>query len=318
MMVATWTMASLWQTLKAEVAQEHDYATEHAMQPPPVPVGVQPLDEALGGGMPVGTFTVVGGEGGAGKSALAIGATHRAAMSGYAPVYFSLEMSHHMVVSRLLSVHTHEYGLPQVFWSTTRNVVRHNVADPIVTPEQAVWYAANFGERDPVLRAWRHINECGLWGRILVLDRAIGVEGMCNMIRELVNQGTPVMPIIDYVQLAAEGEKEYEAVTAASHALQACFKECGCPGIVVSSLRNVNQSERKEGPTISMLRGSGHLGYDAGTVIILTREGEDEEVTIDGRTTRRRPIMAHVLKNRVGPSGTRVPLYFYGGENRFE
>ena len=67
-----------------------------------------------------------------------------------------------------------------------------------------------------------------------------------------------------------------------------------------------------------MLRGSGHLGYDAGTVIILTREGEDEEVTVGGRTTRRRPIMAHVLKNRVGPSGTRVPLYFYGGENRFE
>jgi len=310
-----------WAALKA--SSNVDYALMHMTQPTPVPLGIPQLDSELGGGIPVGTFTVLAGEGGSGKSAMAVNALYHAALADRHPVFYSIEMPAHMVISRLLSVHTAnvraiqtardtDEGLlmRQVWWSTTRNVVDRLAQRELQTDADVAWYAREFWTRDPVLVAWEHF-ERTVWPRMAVVQDAPNIDWICANVRQLVEDGVRPMPIIDYVQLGATGEgTEYELVTRASHALQQLAKDCRVPMLVLSSLRNINKSERDDAPTLGMLRGSGHLGYDAGTVIVLSKHGE--------RVGSEQPVVAHVIKNRVGPSGIEVPLTFNGSMNQFK
>lgn len=321
---------SAWDVLKQESEDGYDFEFEHVVQIPPVPLGIAALDEALGGGIPVGMYTVIGGEGGTGKSAMATVALYEAAKKSRMPIYFSLEMPRQMVVNRLLSVHARAFGLPPVYWSSTRSTVKGNIdaynrGHPgdrprrIRTQEDVDWYLATYSERDNVIRAWRDFRERA-WSRMVVHDQLVSIDWICGVVRAMVSDGIHPMPIIDYVQLApvASGMSEYDAVTSASRALQQLSKECRIPVLALSSLRNINKSERNDKPNQSMLRGSGNLGYDAGTVIILTKDGERvPEVRPNNRVVEVQPIVAHIVKNRVGSSNVEVSLTFDGGANEF-
>ena len=295
-----------------------DYAMQHIMQRPPVETGVLALDDALGGGMPVGTFTVLAGEGGTGKSAMACVTGYTAATKGRRPVYYSLEMPRHMVVSRLLSIHARERGMHPVWWSTTRNEVMRLAGHYVTDPTEAAYYAQRYmlgdesGMVDHVLAAWDDF-ERTLWRRMAVVDDVHSISQVCESIGKLCSTGLRILPIIDYVQLGADGDgTEYERVTNASHLLQQTAKRWQIPMMVLSSLRNIRKDERDQPPTVSQLRGSGHLGYDAGTVIVLRRA--------DARSTGSdRGVMAYVIKNRVGPiNEDGIPLLFNGGANEFK
>ena len=312
-----------WARLKTETML--DYAMVHAMQPEPVPIGVPALDAKLGGGMPVGTYTVVAGEGGAGKSAMACVAQYEAATAGRMSVFFSLEMPAQMVVSRLLSIHTarkralqEKNGVPesermrQVWWSTTHNVVRKIAGHQIADANEAMAYVARYLHSDPVLEAWDDF-ERHVWPYMAVHDHVSTVTEVIGIVDELCGAGIRPLVILDYLQLGADADgdgNEYERVTRGSGMLLACVKRWQIPAMVISSMRNVGREERKDAPTLSMLRSSGRIGFDAGTVVILKRAGE--------RDGSEQPIEAHIVKNRVGPSGIEVPLTFNGGMNQFK
>ena len=299
-----------------------DYELEHITQPIPVATGVDALDRMLGGGIPVGTYTVVGGEAGTGKSALACLVAYNAALRGRLPVFFSLEMPAHMVVSRMLSIHTARSGgrLERVFWSKTGAEVTRNLggigerAKMLSMDEQGRYraaqsYATRFGSTDRVLVAWRDFRDT-IWPRMVVNDEARTVSECCEVVERLCGSGLRPFPIIDYLQLGADGDgSEYENVTAASHMVAGVCKREALPALVLSSLRNVGSKERDEVPSLGLYRGSGHVGYDAGTAIVLRRDGEPDGV--------RQRVMAHVIKNRVGRVGDPQPLLFNGAANLF-
>lgn len=316
------TPRQAWARLKGEC--DIDYAIAHAMQPDPLPTGISALDAKLGGGIPVGTFTVVAGEAGCGKSAFATVASYEAATRGRTPVFFSMEMPAQMVISRMLSVHTAKVrerqaaeGVPedemmrQVWWSTTHNVVRMIAGHSITDPREAASYVAEHLYADPVLSAWDDF-ERTVWPWIAIPDQVRTVTDACGIVDELCRCGVRPLVVLDYLQLGADedGEgSEYERVTRGSGMLLACVKRWQIPAIVISSMRNVGREERKEAPTLSMLRSSGRIGFDAGTVIVLKRSGERQGIE--------QPIEAHIVKNRVGPSGDFVSLMFNGGKNSF-
>jgi len=296
---------------------QFDYAMEHVMQRPPVEIGITSLDNALGGGMPVGTFTVLAGEGGTGKSAMACVAQYTAAANGRRPVYYSLEMPRHMVISRLLSIHARERNMPPVWWSTTRNEVKRLANHYVTDPNEAAYYIQRYmtgdelGNVDHVLAAWNDF-ERTMWKRMAIIDNLHSVSQVCASISSLCSRGLRILPIIDYVQLGADGDgNEYERVTNASHLLQQTAKGWQVPMLVLSSLRNIRKDERDQPPSVSQLRGSGHLGYDAGTVVVLRRS--------DSQTSgSERGVTAYVIKNRVGPiDEDGIPLLFNGGANQF-
>ena len=302
-----------------------DYEREHITQQIPVQTGVGALDAVLGGGIPVGTYTVIGGEAGTGKSALACLIAYNAAKRGRMPVFFSLEMPAHMVVSRMLSIHSTikvssgEWGQHRlVWWSRTGAEVTKHMGgigpraemlqlDPEAMERAAMSYRSRHGSDDVVLACWDDFSKT-IWPRMAVMDDVLDINEAIEVVGKMCEAGIRPYPIIDYLQLGATGDgSEYENVTAASHALQHACKEHGIPMVVLSSLRNVSQADRKDAPQMSWLRGSGHVGYDAGTVVILMRDGERE-----GSGQR---VMAHVVKNRVGKVGDPTALMFNGARN---
>lgn len=308
-----------------------DFAREYVMRPDPVSTGVLALDSGLGGGIPVSTFTAIAGEPGTGKSALACVAAYYGALNGRLVVYYSFEMPASMVVSRLLSIHTSQKrrveqasGVPfehmtkQVWWSSTERLVEHNAGHRITTDAEAIDYIARYSGYDNVLVAWNDFSRT-IWPRISVMESMPDIAYVCSHVKRLTDSGLVILPIVDYVQLGANGDgKEYERLSLASRQLQQTCKSCRVPMIVISSMRNLGRDERKEAPTLSMLRGSGNIGYDAGTVIMLQRDRKAEESMDESRLKHETPILAHIIKNRVGPSGISIPLTFNGGKNSFE
>ena len=332
---------SVWTLYKSR--NDHDYVMDHVYQRSPLPLGIPALDEALApaggtGGAPSGIPTVIAGEPGTGKSALATNACYNGVFSGVLPMFFTVEMPRQMVISRMLSIHTkvkrdseakagvpERVMTPQVWWSTTNNVVLKKAGHMIETEEEATAYINDHAFDDPVIRAWYDF-EASVWPNMMVVDTyvdaatgetstALTADRICEMVENVIVSGYPnVFPIIDYLQLTLDGnEKEYEAVNHASSAYRELAKKYNIPLLLLSSMRNVNAQERKEAPTLSQLKGSGNIGYDAGTVIVLRRDGERQKGPQGSET----PVRAHVIKNRVGPPGAEVPLMFNGGLNAF-
>lgn len=314
-----------WEELRG--LSKLDYELAHITQPIPIATGT-PLDHPLGGGIPVGTFTVIGGEPGTGKSALAIMAAYFAAKAGRHPIYFSMEMPAQMVVSRMLSIHSFmaqvERGYldprDQVYWSKTGEEVERNLggigprSDMLKLDEQsryiaAMHYARDHGEDDLVLRTWRDFRDT-IWPRMAVVDNVTSVEQACQWTAAVAYEGMRPFPIVDYLQLGIGGEgSEYELVSAASRLLAHTCKQWNLPMLVLSSLRKIGAKEHDDAPQLSWFKGSNAIVYDAGTAIVLTRDGPRDE-------TSQARVMAHIIKNRVGKLGE-APMLFTGSANWF-
>jgi replicative DNA helicase len=188
----------------------------------------------------------------------------------------------------------------------------HYVSDPT----EAMYYMQRYmlgddGMVDHVLAAWDDF-ERTIWPRMAIVDHLHSMDQVCASIDSLCSRGLRIVPIIDYAQLGADGDgTEYERVTNASHLLQQTAKRWQIPMLALSSLRNIRKEERDQPPNVSQLRGSGHLGYDAGTVMVLRRADSQTHGSERG-------ITAYVVKNRVGPiNEDGIPLLFNGGANQF-
>lgn len=301
-----------------------DYATEHVISPPRSPIGIGSLDKELGGGLASGTYTAIGGEGGSGKTALGVVAAYSAIVAGdFQPVIYSLEVTATEMMDRLLAVHSRVTdGLQPVWWATARDEVSRRGVDP-----RAAWSLDGEGRGalvhdyivghadDPVLAAWRDM-QARYVGRFAIRTTVSGVDDVCAEVDALVADGIMPLPVIDHIHVldpptGTKADSEYERVTAVSHALMACAKRNRIPMLALAEIRNVGEKER-DTPRLNWFRGSGHVGYDAGCAVILTHDGRPNP------SESSRTLLAHVVKNRHGRSGGRVPLEFIGGANVFK
>lgn len=302
-----------------------DYAAEHIIHPPVARTGIYQLDDIIGG-IVAGTYTAIGGEGGAGKTAMALTIAYQAVLDGkWLPLVYSAEIGLVECWDRLLSIHTrrnrNRFGTEGlVFWANARNSADRRIGDarswelwgaPQGIRSKAVSdYRAAYGDRDPVLVAYEDFQRL-YPNRIAIRDTQITCDAICAEVRELTRAGVRVMPIIDHIHAieppSGTDKGEYEGITAISGALMHLAKECRCPMIALSELRNIKDGER-DAPQLSWFRGSGHVGYDAGCAIVLVADGE--------RTRDGQPIAAHVIKNRRGTRDT-AHLVFSGAEQIF-
>ena len=122
--------------------------------------------------------------------------------------------------------------------------------------------------------------------------------------------------IVDYLQLAASGEKVESRVLEVAQItrmLKNLARELNVPIIVVSQLsRDIEKRDRKK-PQLSDLRESGAIEQDADIVIFLyTDEGVDTS-----EVNTRTPTNALVAKHRNGKQGN-VKLMFDKRYTRFE
>ena len=324
---------------QAQSVSPIDFELAYVTQPIPIATGT-PLDRPLGGGIPVGTFTVIGGEPGAGKSAFAVMAAYYAALAGRHPIFISFEMPAQMVISRLLSIHSFEMrkrlggGHPdmQVFWSNTGDELQRHMggigprADMLKLDgrgqyEAAMRYVSAHGEDDTVLQTWRDFKQT-VWPNMAVIDSYNSIDQVCQCVSAVANSGVKPFPIIDYLQLGIamdqpsnqtfQSKSEYELVNDASRRLAQVCKQHRIPMIVLSSLRKIGQKEREDGPSLSWFKGSNSVVYDAGTAIVLAHDKQNAENFSEDVT-----VNAHIIKNRVGKMGE-ATMKFWGNTNIFE
>jgi hypothetical protein len=134
-------------------------------------------------------------------------------------------------------------------------------------------YVSEHRADDEVLGAWYDFRDT-IYPHMIVRDDVQDIEQVVSEVATLCESGLHPCVIVDYLQLAAAGDKdEYQLVTNASHVLQKMAKKLNIPVLLVSSLRNLNKAERDDEPQLSQFRGSGHVGYDAGAAIVLRKSG---------------------------------------------
>lgn len=289
-----------------------DFEMEYALESDPVPTGIAPLDEALGGGLACGTYTIVGGMAGVGKSALGVSVLYGMAAKGMFPIYVSCEMPAQQVRMRMASIHsTVADGLEPFAWSRARDhfrrvfdeeqLKRYREADEDRKSEWARRYIGRFGGSNPVLLSWRSLQECGIAQRAMVREDIVSLEGVCGLIEERASFGLRDAVIVDYAQIldVPDADGEYERMTQVSRSLQQAARNAGCPVLLISSLSNNGnqgggQGKKKDDPqpSLTWFRGSGYLGYDAGAAIVLKKGALK---TVDSVQ-----MDAYILKNRQG------------------
>mgnify|MGYP001579393154 FL=1 len=107
--------------------------------------------------------------------------------------------------------------------------------------------------------------------------------------------------VIDYIQILADAGRESQQVRVSdiSRECKAIAREFQCPVLAVSQLNRQSEGREDRKPRLADLRDSGAIEQDADIVLGLFRPFlSATDLTIS------------VLKNRHGPSGAEIPMYF--------
>lgn len=269
-----------------------------------LPTGYKKLDEALSG-LQNGELVILAARPGMGKTSFALNVAENVATQRRAPVLiFSMEMSSHQLVTRMLCAHA--------------KVNSHDVRMGRTFPEDRakLHHSAGVLNDLPVL-----IDDASRLTPLEIRAKARRV------LAEHKSEGNALI-IVDYLQLMEIGndsfgsrsENRQQEITTISRLLKAVAKELNVPVMVLSQLSRA--PERREGtkqkPRLSDLRESGSIEQDADVVIFLYRDvkeegGEGQETGIEqGWITR-----VLIAKQRNGPTGV-LELYFNRPYTRFD
>ncbi len=253
-------------------------------------------------GLQNGEMVVVAARPGMGKTSFALNiAEHVSRSKGVPVMIFSIEMSIHDIVVRLLCSHA--------------QVNSHDVRrGHLYGPDRSKIFAAA-GEIDK-LPIW--IDDSSRLTPLEVRSRARRVLGE--------TRSTAGLIIVDYIQLmdfnmdwsGSRPENRQQEITAISRSMKSVAKELGVPVMVLSQLSRA--PERREGksrrPRLSDLRESGAIEQDADAVMFIYQDDTDNPSPEEGGNRDVVNARIALSKNRNGPTGT-FPLEFQKAWTRF-
>ena len=278
----------------------------------PVPSNIPPLDAITCGGFRPGLH-VLGGEPGAGKSALGLYIAMLSAMSGTNVMFASLEMSRTQCMERCLSCLSLSTGRP-FGWARTWELAqraRDRQADALGFG-RAHEFLADLMENDPVGRAVARMKEC--CSSLLIADGQSlhEVGGLEQEARKGRAAGLELL-FVDYLQyLSVDGiTDELARVSTASKRLNMLGVELGIPVVALASCSRAGNAKGKA-PSMHDFKGSGDIEYNAVSCMVIDRDPDD------GTGTGRR---LHVVKDRAGgvtSPETCIRLRFDGEHNSFD
>jgi replicative DNA helicase len=249
--------------------------------PPPIPTGLEQLDEM--GLLERGAMTALCARPRVGKTALALNVGVAAARAGRRVLIVSIEMPELQVVNRLLGIIAGVRG------------------DDLRPPYRAAGDART-------LRAMRALSELDglrLWCPDAVTDAALTVRVQRHAIAAPLD-----LVIVDYLQQIRPAERvstREQEVARASAALISIAKRHDC---AVLALVQLNREAERETPRLHHLRESGAIEADASVVGVLQRPGLDDPTADLDLTT------VTLLKSRNGHEG-QARLRFDGSTQRF-
>ena len=262
-----------------------DAMTPGAVAPDTVPTGFPSLDRMLSGGLRRQDLTILAGDVGSGKSALALGIALRAARAGVPTLYLSGEMGPERVMERALALE----GKAAV------DDLRQGRLDP---PARAAVGGAAHRLRD-----------------IPLALRPLLGETFAE-VREALEVVPPrALLVVDSLQLTPSprpAARLEERVALAVRGLKALALDRDIAVLVTSQLAYHRTARPDPRPTLDDLGGHGAIKQNADLVLAIYRE----EMYRPGQGVEGATELI-VAKSRNGPTGF-VDFYFYARWLRFE
>ena len=209
--------------------------------------GFADLDELTGGFQP-GDFVIIAGRPSMGKTAVALNIAENMAMRGDAVGFFSLEMSKHQLVERLLA--------------SRSGIELHRLRRMMLGKEH---YSRLFAACGELQDAPIYVDDLAASTLLQIRARA----------RRMVVKHSIKAVFIDYIQLITSGgrvESRQLEVSSISRGLKALARELEVPVIALSQLNRSPEQREGHRPRLSDLRESGSLEQDADVVALLHRE----------------------------------------------
>lgn len=255
------------------------------LAPDTVPTGYPSLDRVLAGGLRRQDLTVLCGDVGSGKSALALGIAIRAALAGVPVLHMSGEMGPDRVMERALALE----GKAPV------DDLRQNRLEPVV--------------RASVGGAAHRLRELPLLLRSLLGDSFRDVRDALDVVPP---RGLLVMDSLQLTPAPRPASRLEERVALAVRALKALAVERDVAILATAQLPRHRASRSDPRPTLDDLGGLGAIKQNADVVLAIYRE----EMYRPGQGVEGATELI-VAKNRNGATGF-VDLYFYPRWVRFE
>lgn len=251
--------------------------------------GLRALDEVYRGAAP-GRLDVFAARPGVGKSVLATVLIRAVALRlGVPTLLFSLEMSAHEIVQRIISAEA--------------KVNLHRITDPLQEPPDQGDWARMAKVMGPISEAPIHIR-----------DHPVGLLEIQRETRRAVQQLGVRLVIVDYLQLMLQprnAESRQVGVGANADGLKLLGKELDVAVVALSQL-NRNPAARGNGvPRLSDLRESGSIEQSADSVILIHRPDMEEP-----ESPRAGEADLIVAKQRNGRTGI-ATVVFQGHYARF-
>jgi replicative DNA helicase len=252
-----------------------------------VPTGYHDLDEATGG-LQRSDLIILAARPGVGKTSLALGIAHNAALRGRKVGIFSLEMSREQLVQRLLAVET--------------GVDSQSLRLGYLTDDE--WHLVS----DAIGRLAQM--------PIFIDDSAgLSIHEVRSKSRRLQAETGVDLLIIDYLQLMQGTPRRdvnrVQEVSEISRGLKMLARELNVPVLACAQLSRAVESRTNHVPILSDLRESGSLEQDADIVMFIHREE-----MYNPETEKKGIAELHIAKHRNGPLAT-IPLRFFNRTTKF-
>jgi replicative DNA helicase len=244
--------------------------------------GLKMLDAALGGAFPPGASMVLANTG-AGKTALALQA---ATQNPFPSLYVSCEMSPAELLRRHMARVCGDY--------------LNRFKSGEMTPNEVERKARQAAEAAPLFSI---VDATRAYASPLYLrDVAEATRGDARHLLIVVDS------LHAWVEGAATGAPEYEALNMGLAALRTLAGQLACPVLIICER---NRASMKSGG-VNAGAGTRRIEYGAETVIELDRK-EDAREDGSGEVE----VTLRFAKNRHGAAGKTVPLKFHGAMQRF-
>jgi replicative DNA helicase len=267
-----------------------------------VPTGFTKLDEITAGFQP-DNLIVVAARPGVGKTSWALNVASHAAITHKIPVFvFSLEMSKHELIERLLA------GEAKI----DSNRMRRGLI------EYSEWKNKIYPAGDRIRQAPILIDDSPAVNILELRAKARRFRSDPRFFPTRKDGPPPLgLVVIDYLQLASglggrKDDSREREIAEISRGLKALAKELHIPIIAVSQLNRSVEKREDKTPQLSDLRESGAIEQDADIILFIHR---DEMYNSDA--AGRGKALLKIGKNRAGPTGE-VDMTFIREYTRFE
>ena len=242
-----------------------------------ITTGFRELDK-MTSGFQAAELIVIGARPGMGKTAIALTMAANISIRQNIPAaFFSLEMSDHALMMRLMS------------------------SESEVDSQKLKTGFFTQAERNSIFTGAELLHGAPLYIVDVPNMTILNIQAMSRMLR--IQEKVEII-FIDYIGLIASDNKllpRWELISEVSRSLKGLARELNIPVVALSQLRREAENQK---PSLADIRESGSIEQDADMVIFLNRDRELDKSSEEQVKENRQKVQLMLAKNRNGPVGT--------------